>query len=173
MVELVSPGYDLEIFCRQMLGKNLIAVIKETSAEIGNARKLHLEATKGKDFPIGSKGSKYCSNLQRLVSILVNGSVPNNASQEFLNSIRRLIINLLQKWEIGNLRSVFSNIRDAEFVGLSEIVDPLIVVISKFVVETGNPLWIVKIHVLLRPTWKKDTGAANITPWLHKQHDKG
>ena len=138
MVDLVSPEYNLDMFCRRMLGKDLLAVIEATSAEIGNARRLHREATKGKDFQKGSKGWEYCTNLQRLLSMLMNGSVPKDSSQEFLYSIRPLILHLLKKWEIGNLRSVFSNISDPELEKLSEIVDPLIVVISKAEVAAGD-----------------------------------
>ena len=35
-------------------------------------------------FRKGSKGRQYCENLQKLISLLVNGSVPSGSTPEFL-----------------------------------------------------------------------------------------
>jgi hypothetical protein len=138
MISLVSPEYSLEIFCHRMLGKDLVAVRDAACAEIYYARRVHRETTKDQDFRKGSRGRIYCENLQQLISLLMNGSVPADASPEFLFTVQPLILQLLQKWEIGNLRSVFANMRQEEVGPSSELVDPLCVVVSRRDVETGD-----------------------------------
>jgi len=130
MPDLVSPEYNFEIFCNHMLGKDLMDVMDCASAEIGYARRFHREATKDSDFRKGSKGRVYCDDLQKLISMLMNGAVPNDSSPEFLVSVKPLILGLLKKWDIGNLRQVFSNLQTPERNCLPSNIDPLVLVIS-------------------------------------------
>ncbi len=143
MVSLVSPEYILEEFCRQMPGKDPLAVIDAASAEISYARGNYLMTTKGKNFRKGSRGRVYCENLQRLISLLMNGSIPAGATPDFLFAVKPLVLELLQKWEIGNLRRFlhfFPNTRQAELGWLPKSADPLVVVVSRSEVEAGDIL---------------------------------
>ena len=135
MISLVSPEYNLEEFCDHMYGKDPLAVIEAASAEISYARRLHREATKNSDFREGSRGRKYCENLQKLISLVMNGSVPEGSTPEFLNAVKPLLKNLLKKWEIGNLRQVFSPLQSPESFSFPETIDPLVLVISRAEVE--------------------------------------
>lgn len=108
MVKLVSPEYSLEIFCYRMLGRDPLCIMESASAEISYARLLHQESTKDLDFRKGSLGREYCDGLQQLISLLMNGSVQSNATPEFLAAVKPLVQQLLEKWEIGELRKVFS-----------------------------------------------------------------
>jgi hypothetical protein len=130
---LVSPEYDLKRFCSHMRGKDFMAVIDAASAEISYARRLHRQTTKTSHFRKGSKGRQYCENLQKLISLLVNGSVPSGSTPDFLNDIKPLILELLQKWKIGNLRQIFSLIQQPGFASWAVELgaDPLVIVVSK------------------------------------------
>lgn len=135
MISLVSPEYNLEKFCSHMRGKDLAAVMEAASAEITYARRLHREATKESDFRKGSRGREYCENLQKMISMLMNGSVPGGSSPEFLITVKPLTQELLERWEIGSLRQVFSNIKVQEHPTLPKSIDPLVIVISRDEVE--------------------------------------
>jgi hypothetical protein len=114
MTSLVSPEYSLETFCDHMRGKDPVAVMEAASAEISHARRLHRKTKKDSGFRKGSRGKEYCENLQKLISLVMNGSVPAGSTPEFLTAVKPLIQQLLQKWEIGNLRQVFSNLQAPE-----------------------------------------------------------
>src|ERR1035438_3050095 len=107
IISLISPEYDLKAFCNHMLGKDLIEVMDAASTEISSARHNHRETTKDSDFRKGSRGREYCENLQKLISMIVNGSVPPGSTHEFLYDVKPLIQQLLQKYNIGNLRQIF------------------------------------------------------------------
>lgn len=135
MISLLSPEYNLEKFCDHMRGKDPMAVMEAASAEISYARRLHRESTKESDFRKGSRGREYCENLQKMIRMLMNGSVPDGSSPEFLITIKPLIDELLKRWEIGSLRQAFSNIKVQEHISLPKSIDPLVIVISKDEVE--------------------------------------
>jgi hypothetical protein len=84
MIPLVSPEFDFYEFCQCMVGKNLLQVMEAASAEAARAHRAHRQKTK-RDFRRGSRGSAYCDDLQRLVSLLM-GTVPEDISDEFLQS---------------------------------------------------------------------------------------
>ncbi len=135
MISLVSPEYNLETFSNHMRGKDPLAVIEAASVEISFARRLHREATKDSDFRNGSRGREYCESLQKLISLIMNGSVPLGSTPEFLTAVKPLIQQLLEKWEIGNLREIFSNIQAPESLSLPKTIDPLVLVVSREEVE--------------------------------------
>lgn len=135
MISLVSPEYDFETFCNHMRGKDPLSVMEAASAEISYARRLHREATKESDFRKGSKGRRYCENLQKMISMLMNGSVPTGSTSEFLVPVKPLIMQLLQRWEIGNLRQIFLNLKIQERLSLPETIDPFVILISKTEVQ--------------------------------------
>lgn len=118
-----------------MRGKDPLSVMEAASAEISYARRLHREAAKESDFRKGSRGRRYCENLQKLISMLMNGSVPAGSTSEFLITVKPLVQELLQRWEIGNLRQVFSNLQTKERLSLPKTIDPLVIVISRNEVE--------------------------------------
>lgn len=147
MISLISPNYNLEEFCSHMHGKDPMAVIETASVEISYARRLHCEATKDTAFRKGSRGRAYCDNLQKLISLVMNGEVPAGSTPEFLNTVKPLIQHLLQKWEIGELRQVFSNLQTPESSILTAKIDPLVLVISRDEVEamdTSTALGVLK-----------------------------
>ncbi len=144
-----------------MLGKDPLAIMDAASAEIGYARRLHRETTKETDFRKGSKGREYCDNLQKLVSLLMNGRVPAGATPEFLAVVKPLVRQLLQKWKIGNLREFlhfFPDVPLPESLSLPKIIDPLVVVVSRTEVEALDTS--AALGVLKRLTESPDTARA-------------
>lgn len=148
-VSLISPDYNFEEFCLQMIGKDYLAVIDAAGAEASYALGIHRHTAKEDGFPEGSLGREYRKNLRRLVSLLVNGSIPADAPPFFLSAAKPLLSDLLQKWQIGNLRRFLPLINDllpadAEKVtmgtlniwDLPEDVDPFGVIVSRDEVET-------------------------------------
>jgi hypothetical protein len=82
--------------------------MEAASAELIYARTLHQASTTELNFRKGSKGREYCEDLQRLVYLLVNGDLPSDTTPEFIAAVKPLVKHLLQNWEIGKLRAVFS-----------------------------------------------------------------
>lgn len=155
MISLVSPEYNLETFCNHMRGKDTLAVMEAASAEISYARRLYCEATKNSDFHKGSRGREYCENLQKLISLIMNGSVPAGSTPKFLTTVKPLIQQLLQKWEIGNLRQVFSNLPAPESLSLPKTIAPLVLVISRAEVKAMDTS--AALDVLKKLTESPDT----------------
>jgi hypothetical protein len=148
-VSLISPDYNFEEFCLQMIGKDYLAVIDAAGAEASYALGIHRHTAKEDDFPEGSLGGEYRENLLRLVSLLVNGSIPPDATPCFLSAVKPLISRPLEKWEIGNLRRFLPLINDLvptdaekatmgtlNIWDLPEDVDPFGVIVSRDEVET-------------------------------------
>lgn len=141
-IGLVSPDYSFEDFCLQMLGKDLLVVMDAAGAEISCARVHHRMTTEAKDFRKGSKGRAYCENLQRLVTLLMNGSIPGDATPNFLFAAKPLVAELLQSSEIGKLRRFlrfFPNTPQGELGWLPQLSD-LGVVVSRSDVEAADIL---------------------------------
>lgn len=105
MISLVSPEYDFQEFCRCMFDKDPMQVMEAASAEITYARTIHREKTKDRDFQRGSRGRVYCDDLQQLIALFM-GSVRDEMSPEFLDAVKPLAMNLLQRWEIVGLRQL-------------------------------------------------------------------
>jgi len=137
MVSPISPEYNLNKFCNHMFGKDPLAIMDAASTEISYNRRLYRETTKESDFRKGSKGREYCDDLQKLISLLMNGKVPVGATPDFLAAVKPLVQHLLKKWEIGNLRQFFSDIQQERFI-LPKTIDPLVVVVSKAEVEAQD-----------------------------------
>jgi hypothetical protein len=96
-----------------MIGKDYMAVIDAAGAEASYALGIHRHTAKEDDFPQGSLGREYRESLLRLVRLLVNGSIPPDATPYFLSAVKPLLSDLLQKWQIGNLRRFLPLINDA------------------------------------------------------------
>jgi len=141
-IRLVSPEYSFEEFCLRMLGKeNVLAVIDAASTEISYARGLHRQKTHERDLRPGSRGRMYCEDLQRLVSLLMNGSIPPGATPDFLFAVKPVVLQLVEKWEIGNLRRFlhfFPDTRQVELGWIPKSVDPLAVMVSRGEVESAD-----------------------------------
>lgn len=135
MANLVSAEYSLKAFCDAMHGKNPMEVMDAACEEIATARLLHSKSTKRSDFRKGSKGREYCDSLQLLISLTMNGSIPDDATPTFLMTVKPLIDNLLKKWELGTLRQDFANVQQAEQFSLPDTLDPLVIVISRAEVD--------------------------------------
>lgn len=103
----LSPTKDFVEFCYHVTDTEPLAVIDAACEESGFHRRLHHAETGQSDFRSGSKGRRYCDQLQLLVSMLVNGQIPSNAPDTFRNDVAPLARRLLQRWEIGNLRQEF------------------------------------------------------------------
>jgi hypothetical protein len=111
MISLVSPEYSFEEFCLRMVGKDLVfEVMDAASAEITYARQIHRKTTKDQNFRKGSKGRLYCEDLQRLISLIMNGSIPADATTNFLHAVKPL------KWE-RDLRRFFANLPEVKLPG--------------------------------------------------------
>ena len=108
MSSLISPDYDLVAFCYRVMDGDPVTVMEAASSEISYARRLHREKTRESNFRHGSKGRFYCEQLQYLISMLMNGHLPSEASPEFRENVRPLVKRLLERWDIGTLRTEFS-----------------------------------------------------------------
>ncbi|MCW8934989.1 MAG: hypothetical protein OQK98_09730 [Gammaproteobacteria bacterium] len=109
MNSLISPDYNFEVFCYQVIGKDPGRIIEEASAEITRAKRLHKMNTRDSSFRKGSKGKSYCEKLQHLVYTMMNGSIPTNTPPEFKSEIRPLVKRVLEQWDVGQLRAEFEN----------------------------------------------------------------
>lgn len=138
MIKLVSPEYDFDKFCQMMIGKDPLVVIDAASAEISSALRLHSETTKDSNFRKGSRGRLYCENLEQLIRLLMGGSVPTAASPGFLSATRPLFLHLMKKWEIGNLRQILADTRQAQAGKKLGSAEMLIVVVSRRDVEASE-----------------------------------
>lgn len=105
--ELISPEYGLHAFCYAVIHKNPLEILDAASSEIWKARRYYQSKTGRRDFRSGSRGQIYCTELQMLVYVLTNGTVPKSASEDFRATIKPLIQQLLNRWEIGSLRTEF------------------------------------------------------------------
>jgi hypothetical protein len=146
---LISPDYNFEEFCLRVIGKDYQAVMNAAGTEASYALVTHRYTTKEDDFPERSPGREYRKNLRRLVALLVNGSIPPDATPYFLSAVKPLISQLLEKWEIGNLRRFLPLINDLapgqgqepgtgvlKLWELPNDVDPLGVIVSREEIET-------------------------------------
>lgn len=106
---LISPEYRLDTFCYRTLGRNPVEIMEAASAEISNARRLHRASTKQSNFRKDSRGRHYCDELQLLIVMLMGGSVPRAATPEFLQTVKPLMQQLLQEWDVGSLRAAFAS----------------------------------------------------------------
>ena len=113
-------------------------MMEAASAEITNARRNHRDKTNGRDFRKGSRGRAYCDDLQRFVSLFM-GSVPDRVSPEFLDAVKPLALDLLQRLEIVGLRKLVTcPTEPTPAMALSEVADFLTIVFSKEDVEAGD-----------------------------------
>jgi hypothetical protein len=111
MISLVSPEYSFEEFCLRMVGKDLVfEVMDAASAEITYARQIHRKTTKDQNFRKGSKGRLYCEDLHPLISLIMDGSVPADATTDFLHAVKPL------KWE-RDQRRFFANLPEVKLLG--------------------------------------------------------
>jgi hypothetical protein len=111
MNELISPEFNFELFCYRVLAtdpQDPIAVIDMACNESSRARRLHKKTTKETDFRRGSRGRAYCDDIKRCVFVLVNGNFPSDTKPEFIAAFKPLAMKLLQKCEIGELRTLLS-----------------------------------------------------------------
>lgn len=107
MRPVLSPEFDLRVFCYQVMDKNPAEVMSAASAEISYHRHNHRERTARRQFRIGTKARRYCDNLQLLIRMLMSGQIPNNPAPEFIEGVRPLVRSLLRKWRLGNLEEHF------------------------------------------------------------------
>src|SRR3972149_12027881 len=91
---LICSEYNFELFCYRVLAREPKArqeILYAASGEISFARRLHRKNTKDNDFRRGSRGAKYCDDLQRLVRVLMNGTLPPDTPPEFIVTVRPLV----------------------------------------------------------------------------------
>jgi hypothetical protein len=159
MVDLVSPEYSFENFCRSMVGKDPMEVLDTASAEITYAHRNHKERTREWNFRKGSRGRAYCDDLQRLISLFM-GTVPEPSPSKFLAALMPLAIDVLKRCEIVGLRQVVSMWRERERLEKTPtpVIDFLAVVISRQEVESGDirgPLGVLSRLIESPPTAKR------------------
>ena len=105
---VMSPEFDLRVFCYKVLDKNPGEVTEAASVEINHTTKNHRQKTTHTRLRNGSKGRKYCDDLQCLIRMLMNGQMPSDLDQEFIEAVSPLVKNLLKNWRIGNLHEYFT-----------------------------------------------------------------
>lgn len=89
MTLCLSPEFSLELFCFRLVaqeGHNLdpVSALDAVAREISAARRQHQHQTKERHFRAESKGRIYCDDLKSVVSLLMNGVVPNPKRDGFL-----------------------------------------------------------------------------------------
>lgn len=89
-----------------MIGKDPAQVMNAASAEIACARRIPRGETKDRDFRKGSRGRAYCDDLQQFISLFFNVSVPQNVTPDFIDAVKPLALDLLQRWTIPSLRQL-------------------------------------------------------------------
>lgn len=99
---VVSPEFDLRIFCDTVMDQDFSKVLDAISAEIAYAKYNHRATTKDRDFRKGSKGRKYCDDLIVLLRMLMGSGKPN-PDPEFMSAISPLMRRLLTRWRISDL----------------------------------------------------------------------
>jgi hypothetical protein len=95
-------------FCYHVADSDPLAAMDAACDEMGWHRRLHRVETNQSDFRTGSKGRRYCDQLQHLVFLLVNGQIPSDAPVTFRRDVTPLVRRLLQHWDIGQLRQEFA-----------------------------------------------------------------
>src|ERR1043166_7938677 len=95
MRPVISPEFDLRVFCYYMMDKDPAAVMEAASAEISYVRHNHREQTTESRFRKGSRGEKYCEALQSLIRLLMNGKMPGDPEPQFIEAITPLLTTLL------------------------------------------------------------------------------
>lgn len=134
MTTLVCPEYELGTFCSRIAGKDLAEILEVISAEISTARRLHREKTRDADFRVGSRGRKYCDDLQTLLKMFM-GSCPRNPSPEFVTAVMPLVKSIRTKWRVTGIDEF---IETAPTRSVLPFGDPLVVVVSSQEVQSGN-----------------------------------
>src|SRR5262249_45400235 len=138
MFNLISPEYSFESFCRQMFGKDPVTVMDAASAEITYARRNHRETTKDANFRKRSRARAYADELQQLVGLCM-ASIPSKPTPGFRTTVKPLVMTLLQRWEIGELRQFFAEVPDAGVPGeVLKLIDFVTVVVSRRDVDSAD-----------------------------------
>lgn len=106
-LDLISPELDFGLFCLRVKDRDLLRVMDAAGVESSRILREHRQRT-GRSFRRGSRQERYCNNLSCLVGMLVNGRYPDTADAAFFGAVLPLARHLLQRWQIGNLRDVFS-----------------------------------------------------------------
>lgn len=129
-MDLISPEFDFRLFCRRVPHRDPIQVMDAAGMESSLLHREYRERT-GRTFRRGSKQQRYCDNLQCLVYMLMNGAYPGTAGPEFFGAVVPLVTNLLERWQIGNLRDVFSPDNIERHEKEAALSDPFLAVILK------------------------------------------
>jgi hypothetical protein len=104
---VVSPEFELQIFCYRMIGKDPVAVMEAASAEIAYTKYNHRQVTRQANFRAGTKGRRYCEDLQELIRMLGNGYYPREPRDGFIQAVTPLMTTLLKNFRIGDLDKRF------------------------------------------------------------------
>jgi len=106
----LSPNKSFIEFCYRVEATDPLQVIDLACAESHHHRQVNKRLTGTSDFRSGSKGRRYCDDLKMLVSIFVNGQVPDAASQEYRQAIAPLVRRVLKAgWRVGDLALEFAD----------------------------------------------------------------
>lgn len=109
MENLICSEFNFELFCYRVLAaipQNPLVVIDMANHEAWLARRQHKAKTRDNDFRAGSRGRVYCNDLRRLVFVMVNGNFPSDSTPEFIAALKPLALKLLERYQIGELRSL-------------------------------------------------------------------
>ena len=102
----ISPDKSIIEFCYRVEATDPLQVIDLACAESHHHRQANKRLTGSSNFRSGSKGRRYCDDLKMLVSILVNGQIPSDASSEYRQAIAPLVRRVLKSgWRVGDLES--------------------------------------------------------------------
>ena len=106
----LSPDKNIIEFCYRVEATDPLQVIDLACAEAHYHRQANKRLTGSPSFRSGSKGQRYCEDLKMLVSIFVNGQVPEAASPQYRQAIAPLVRRVLKSgWRIGDLASEFAD----------------------------------------------------------------
>src|ERR1700730_8809577 len=103
---LVCPELDLSLFCRGVSDRDISGVLDAAGMESSLLYREYHERTGRSTFRLGTRQRLYVDDLQRLVSMLLNGQYPRGCDDRFFLAVAPLVVALLVKWRIGNLNEV-------------------------------------------------------------------
>jgi len=94
---MISNKYNFSEFCKSVKLQNQLEIIDLICEEIHSIKLANKKRTGSPRLRDGSKQRAYCENLQKLLFIVMNVSLPDDLEPGFLQDIGPIIARLYQK----------------------------------------------------------------------------
>lgn len=103
---MISETFNFKDFCNAVKLYNQLEIIDLICNEIHGIKMAHKSKTGSSHLKKGSRENSYCEDLQKLLSTVMNASLPHDLRPYFLHDIGPVIARLSQK------NNLFKKIRD-------------------------------------------------------------